>query len=530
MHFAPKPVRFLAQVIKRGLIDGDGPQREFVYATPLYVEDAHRAGESLDTLRQGTVTWFGADRGWGLITPDGDPDGVVVDASAVDATAVDGAGVPALAAGQRAEFHVTRGAAGMVATSVRVLPPPADLAASRGQPLRPGDPRRVGRYEFLRRLGQGSMGVVYLARADDGDGLVAIKVIKAEYASDPVFLRRFQSEAGHASRVRAPNVARVIAAVTNTERPYLVTEFVDGPTLEQRVTERGRLSGRSAVEVAAGIAAALAATHEAGIIHRDLAPSNVILSGTGPKVIDFGLARVAGSNTRHTQAGQPPGTPAYMSPEQISEDELTSATDIFSWAGLTVFAATGHQPFAAPDAAMSALWRQISEDDPNLGGLPGELRDVVAAAMRKDPAQRPTAEQILRSPPFAAPPRRAEPRSARLRPKRSPRRLRGCRHHHRGRCRRADRSAPFPLRSRPPEGGRGDADALKPLRVIQLRTGHGQRHCHCQCQHPCAQPARAWRRGVGDPGPHARRDLGSAPERGLQPRRKHHCRYHRKRR
>ncbi len=424
--FTPQPVRFLAQVISRGTLAGDAPQREFLLATPLYVEDAYRADESPDALVQGTVRWFSADCGWGLIGPDGDEDAIVVDASAVSegggrdpggsaptGSAPTGSGPtgrgPVLAAGQRVEFRVTHGAAGIEAVSVRPLPAGIDEAdagaatVTRGQPLGPADPGRIGRYQVLRRLGEGSMGMVYLARGDDG-GLVAIKVIRAEYVQDPVFLRRFQAEAGNAGQVRAPAVARVITAVTEAEHPYLVTEFIDGPTLEEQVERHGPLPLRDTMKVCTQVAAALEAIHKAGIVHRDLAPSNVILSGTGLKVIDFGIAHALGSDVRHTQIGKPVGTPAYMSPEQINEGELTPASDIFSWAALTVFTVTGHPPFGDRDASWPVVWRQISDGDPDLAEVPDQLRDVVTAALHKEPSQRPTAAQLLERLSAAAPP------------------------------------------------------------------------------------------------------------------------------
>jgi cold shock CspA family protein/predicted Ser/Thr protein kinase len=384
-RFAAQPVRFLAQVIKRGPLPGGGPQREFLLATPLYVEDVHGSDEFPDIPVQGTVRWFSADRGWGLVVPDtvsGEGNAVVFDASAVDTT-----GGHVLATAQRVEFRVVRGAAGIQATAVRPL-------HARGQPLDPADPGRIGRYEVMRRLGDGSMGVVYLARGDDGL-YVAVKVMRPEYAHDPVFQRRFQAEADSARRVHSPNVARVITAVTDAGQSYLVTEFIDGPTLEEHVSRHGPLPARSAAELSAGVAAALDAIHEAGIVHRDLSPSNVILSGSGPKVIDFGIARALGSDIRHTQAGRPIGTPAYMAPEQIDEGALTPASDIFSWAGLTVFAVTGHQPFGSRDSPVTAVWREIRDGAPNLDGVPGQLRNLVASALSKDPAQRPVAAQLL---------------------------------------------------------------------------------------------------------------------------------------
>jgi predicted Ser/Thr protein kinase/cold shock CspA family protein len=381
LKFAPQPVRFLAQVRKRGLITGGGHQREFVLATPLYVAEAHLRDESPHTPMRGRVHWVSADQGWGLIAPAGEmQDGVVYEVS----TAPDGVREP-LALGDSVEFRVTHGTAGIVATSVRALD---------AQALGAADPRSIGGYEVLRRLGDGSMGVVYLAR-DAGGQLAAIKKVRPELAHSPEFLRRFQAEADSASRVRGPNVARLIAAVTDGAQPYLVTEFVDGPTLEKQVKQQhGPLPLRSAIETAAGVAAALEVIHQAGIIHRDLAPSNVILSSSGPVVIDFGIARALGASTRHTQVGLPVGTPAYMSPEQVKEEALTRESDIFSWAGVTVFAVTGHQPFASEDSPVDEIWRMIREGDPDLRGVPRQLRKVLLAALSKDPARRPTASEV----------------------------------------------------------------------------------------------------------------------------------------
>jgi serine/threonine protein kinase/cold shock CspA family protein len=417
MGFEPQAVRFLAQVIRRGTLTGDGPQCEFVEATPLYVEEARHAGEIEDTPIQGTVQWFSADRGWGLITRDGYPDAVVVEASAVPTGVGHG-----LRAGQRVEFRITHGAAGILATSVRLLQPWAgaqdasSLSVTSGKSRRPGDPQWIDRYEILGLLGEGSMGVVYLARGNEGDeGFVAIKVMRPEHARDPVFLRRFRDEADNARRVRSPNVARVLGAVTDTGHPYLVTEFIVGPTLQQQVEQHGHLPEQSAIDVSAGVAAALDAIHKAGIVHRDLKPSNVILSAAGPKVIDFGLARASGQDIQYTQYGMPIGTPAYMSPEQINQATLTTASDIFSWAGLTVFAVTGHQPFGVKDSAWSEVWREISDGTPNLTGVPARLRGVITAALSKTPVRRPTAAQLLKRLPPSPPPGQSarRPRSRR---------------------------------------------------------------------------------------------------------------------
>jgi hypothetical protein len=263
-----------------------------------------------------------------------------------------------------------------------------------GTPLWPSDPQAVGPYTILGRLGEGAMGTVYLACDADGEK-VAIKVVRRELARDDVFLRRFGEEARHARRVEATYTARVIAVVTATEHPYLVTEFIDGPTLAELVLRDGPLPPSAAKAVSIGTAAALIAIHDAGVVHRDLKPANVMLSHFGPRVIDFGIARSLSAATRFTVAGSPVGTPAYMSPEQILDEEVTPASDLFSWAGMMVYATTGHLPFGSEEAFGITLWFQIIESEPRIADVPVELRGIIAAALSKDPAARPTARQLL---------------------------------------------------------------------------------------------------------------------------------------
>jgi serine/threonine protein kinase/cold shock CspA family protein len=355
-------------------------------------------------MPQGTVKWFNADKGYGFIAPDDGSADVFVHFSAIQTD-----GYRSLEENQRVEFTISQGPSGAQAEAVRpigsysaaqmptaqhFMPGPAAEVALPGVPLEAGDPNTIGQYAILRRLGQGTMGTVYLARGHDGKN-VALKVVRPEWAHDADFLRRFSQEAKHASRIDATYTAKVVAVSTDASHPYLATEFVDGPTLDDEVTLNGPLSPSRAKAVAIGTAAALIAIHDAEIVHRDLKPSNVMLSRFGPRVIDFGIARSLGATTRLTQVGSRVGAPAYMSPEQIEDSELTPASDVFSWAGMMVYAATGHQPFGGPDTHMIALYRKVLEGQPDLAGVPASLHEILEAAFAKAPAARPTARHLL---------------------------------------------------------------------------------------------------------------------------------------
>lgn len=207
------------------------------------------------------------------------------------------------------------------------------------QPLHPADPRQIGAYQIQARLGAGGMGVVYLGR-DTSQHPVAVKVIKEEFAQDPAFRARFRREVRAARRVAAYCTAPVRDADVKGERPYLVTDYITGPTLQQAVRAQGPLSFSEVQRLAAITAFALQAIHEAGVTHGDFTPANVLLSAVGPTVIDFGIATAADVTTGGLD--QPPfGTRPYMTPEHFTNGEISPATDIFAWAGVIVFAATG---------------------------------------------------------------------------------------------------------------------------------------------------------------------------------------------
>ncbi|WP_304523791.1 serine/threonine protein kinase [Actinoplanes sp. DH11] len=262
-------------------------------------------------------------------------------------------------------------------------------------PLRPGDLSRLGPYELVGRLGEGGMGTVFLGRDPDGRP-VAIKTVRPEYAADAEFRGRFRSEVNRAQQVPPFSTAEVLDADPDHEPPYLVVEYVDGPSLAAEIREKGSLTGATLHSVAVGVATALTAIHGAGVIHRDLKPGNVLFARGGIKVIDFGIARAFEATSQHTRTDQMVGTVAYMAPERfdpIDGRPVTAAADIFAWGAVVVYAATGRTPFAAESAAATAM--RILTQPPDLNGVPDSLAGIVEQALAKDPAERPTARDLL---------------------------------------------------------------------------------------------------------------------------------------
>ncbi|MFM9368336.1 PQQ-binding-like beta-propeller repeat protein [Streptomyces sp. Da 82-17] len=249
------------------------------------------------------------------------------------------------------------------------------------------DPRRIGPFEVLGRLGAGGMGLVYLARSASGRR-VAIKTVRTELAEDQLFRVRFTREVEAARAVSGFYTAAVVDADPRAAVPWLATAYVPAPSLEEIVNECGPLPAQAVRWLAAGVAEALQSIHGAGLVHRDLKPSNVLVVEDGPRVIDFGIASGV-SNTRLTMTNVAVGTPAYMSPEQAKDSRsVTGASDIFSLGSTLAFAATGHAPFHGANPVETVF--MLLREGPDLEGLPEELRPLIETCMHMEAAMRPS--------------------------------------------------------------------------------------------------------------------------------------------
>ncbi|MGI5282047.1 WD40 repeat domain-containing serine/threonine protein kinase [Nonomuraea polychroma] len=257
-------------------------------------------------------------------------------------------------------------------------------------PLRPGDPSKLGRYRLASRLGSGGQGVVYEGY-DEAANRVAVKVLHAYLSGDSPLRRRFTREVTAAQQVASFCTARILDHDLKGERPYIVSEFVPGPSLRAAITEGAPLLGDPLHRLAVGVATALAAIHQADVVHRDLKPENVLLGPDGPRVIDFGIARAAGLSM--TSTGELAGTPMYMAPELFSGGRAEPAADVFAWGAVVLFAATGRDAFTAPTTI--AVINRLLNHDPDLDVLPEGLRELVRAALSKVPAARPSAQRLL---------------------------------------------------------------------------------------------------------------------------------------
>ncbi|MET7490994.1 protein kinase [Streptomyces sp900116325] len=261
------------------------------------------------------------------------------------------------------------------------------------QPLEAGEPLTIGAYRLLGRLGAGGMGRVYLGRSAGGR-TVAVKVVHPHFALDEQFRARFRLEVDAARRIGAQWTAPVLDADPDAPVPWVATGYVAGPPLSGAVAAHGPLPEQSVRTLGAGLAEALAAVHAQGLIHRDVKPSNVLLALDGPRLIDFGIARAIDATASLTSTGVSVGSPGYMAPEQIRGLDISGAADMFSLGAVLAYAATGLAPFLGDSSAV--LLYKVVHEEPELGEIEGELREVIAACLAKDPALRPTPSELAR--------------------------------------------------------------------------------------------------------------------------------------
>ncbi|WP_046509074.1 protein kinase domain-containing protein [Streptomyces odonnellii] len=253
-------------------------------------------------------------------------------------------------------------------------------------------PEYAGQYLLEAALGSGGMGVVHLATSASGLRL-AVKVIHTNHASDPEFRARFRQEVTAARRVSGAFTAPVVDADPEAERPWMATLFIDGPTLSERVKRNGPMNAGELFRLGAGLAEGLRDIHRAGVVHRDLKPSNVLLAPDGPKVIDFGISRPTDSDLR-TETGKLIGTPPFMAPEQFQRPrEVGPAADVFAMGAVLVHAATGRGPFDSDSPYIVAY--QVVHNEPDLDGVPASLLPLISRCLAKDPAERPTPDELM---------------------------------------------------------------------------------------------------------------------------------------
>ncbi|WP_214321131.1 serine/threonine protein kinase [Nonomuraea sediminis] len=249
------------------------------------------------------------------------------------------------------------------------------------------DPRQIGPYRIVGRLGEGGMGVVFAGRDPRGER-VAVKLVHTAFAGDPEFRARFAREIALLGRVRGVCTARILASDAQAARPWLAAEYVPGPTLE----EHGPLQGDGWFGLVAGMAEALVSIHAVNVVHRDIKPSNVILSPGGPKLVDFGIARAL-DGTSVTRSGQLIGTPGWVSPEEYRAGKAGPAADVYGWGLLAVYAATGRPPYGT--GRPEVLAHRVLNDEVDTAAVPEPLRGLVGRALSKDPAARPSTDEVM---------------------------------------------------------------------------------------------------------------------------------------
>jgi serine/threonine protein kinase len=257
------------------------------------------------------------------------------------------------------------------------------------KPLLPSDPTTFGGWKLLGRLGKGGFSTIYLG--EKNGQLSAIKMIRKELLGETIVFERFATEINNLEKLSHDGIAKLIDEDLSTEVPYIAMEYVQGETLEQYVLEHGSIPELEWLNILESVSATLNYCHSKGIVHKDIGPGNIMLSKSGPKIIDFGISYEQGSR-RITQADQIVGTPSYMSPEHLS-GQVTEAMDVFSLGATFAFAGTGMEPFASD--SRSHTRDSITLEMPKLDGLSKLQRELIEPLLYKKASDRPLLDQLL---------------------------------------------------------------------------------------------------------------------------------------
>lgn len=258
--------------------------------------------------------------------------------------------------------------------------------------LRPGDPEQIGPWQIVNRLGSGGMGIVYMG--NNGTRAAAVKIVRDFLLEDPASRGRLSREVSSLKKVKSKFVAEIVGADIESSPAWIATNFVDGPSLKTLIENEGPLSEQKWLEFAFGLMSALDAVHEAGVIHRDVKPSNILMSATGPKLIDFGIS-FSSDATSLTKTGMVAGTPTWFAPEQFEGKKVSSAVDNFAAGSVLYFAATGKNPWGQDDTSVANTMHQILNKEADMSELSNSQREVISLLHKKSAKERSTASEIL---------------------------------------------------------------------------------------------------------------------------------------
>ncbi len=258
--------------------------------------------------------------------------------------------------------------------------------------LRPGDPELIGPWQIINRLGSGGMGIVYMGT--NGTRAAAIKIVRDFLLEDSTSRARLGREVETLKKVKSSYVAEIVGADIETNPAWIATNYVDGPSLSTLIDKEGPLSEYAWFELAVGLMSGLAGVHNAGVIHRDVKPSNILMSATGPRIIDFGISFSTGA-TALTKTGMVAGTPTWFAPEQFQGAKITSAIDNFAAGSTLYFAATGSSPWGKEDTSVANVMNQILTKEPDLSLLSENQKQIISQLLDKNPKNRISAQDCV---------------------------------------------------------------------------------------------------------------------------------------